>query len=254
MPLVESESWETSATAFEVVEDIVFHFVDAVGDDEYGFVCRHAFDNDVDDFAFDIDEDDGVDGQSDVAYDESGERDAAVDDEDENSERYFGVFVDDHGDDVAAARGGACAENYTYGDAIDESGHDGIEEEVGDEEAFDGVVAGAYDVGDVAIKPLCGVVQSVVDYWCIAPCRFKNVGEDRDKDYGYDGFDAETWSEDDGADDEQGDVHADAGDRYFPSEKGVEDVGETIYATRSEVVGVDEHYVAYGEEKAAKGD
>jgi len=254
MTLVESDTGEAGASAFEVVEDVVLDFVDAVGDDEDRLVGCDALDDQVDDLAFDIDKYDGVYRQSDVADDEGGEGDAAVDDEDEDAERYFGVFVDDHRDDVAAARGGAGAEDDADGDAVDEACDNGVEEEIGDEETFDGVVAGAHDVGDMAVEAFGGVVESVVDDRSVAPCRLKDVGEYGDKDDGDDGLDAESGAEDDGADDEQGYVHADTCHRYFPSEEGIENVGETVDATRSKVVGVDKHYVAYGEQETSESD
>ena len=60
LTLIQSETGEAGASTFELVENEVFDFVDAVCDDENGLVCCKAFDDEVDNLAFDIDEDDGV--------------------------------------------------------------------------------------------------------------------------------------------------------------------------------------------------
>lgn len=60
LTLIEAETGEASTSTFEFVEDEVFDFVDAVGDDENGLVCGKTFDDEVDNLAFYIDEDDGV--------------------------------------------------------------------------------------------------------------------------------------------------------------------------------------------------
>ena len=104
-------------------------------------------------------------------------------------------------------------------------------------EAFDGV----------------GHNGAVVDDGVIAPYpALDGIGEAEDEEGGDDGFDAELGAENPGADDEQGDVHADGPDGDFATPEGAEDVGQTVSAARGHEVGVDKHHVAYGEEGAAK--
>ena len=86
----------------------------------------------------------------------------------------------------------------------------------------------------------------------ITPPRLKDIGKHRDQDDRNDRLDAELGTEYDGTDDKQGDVHADAGQGDLPSPQGVEHVGETIHAARSQVVRVHEHHIADSEKRRAK--
>jgi hypothetical protein len=51
----------------------------------------------------------------------------------------------------------------------------------------------------------------------------------------------------DGANNQQRDIHADARQRDLPSPHGIKNVSETIHATRSHVIGVHKHNIAHGE-------
>ena len=109
--IVKALAGDAGATTVEFVEDVFLDNIVLVGDDEGGFVALDAVDNEVDDLAFDKDDNDGVDGETDVAKgDKGGEGDAAVDDGDEGAEANLSVLVENHGDDVAATTGGAAAE------------------------------------------------------------------------------------------------------------------------------------------------
>ena len=198
--------------------------------------------------AFDKDDNDGVDGETDVAKgNEGGEGDAAVDNGDEGAEANLSVLVENHGDDVAAATGGTAAEYHADGHTVDEAGDDGVEEVVGHEphavvglhhvETFDGV----------------GDDGAVVDDGVVAPHpAFNGVGEAEDEESGDNGLDTELGTEDPRADNEQGDVHTDGPDGDFATPEGAENVGQAVGATRGHEIGVDKHHIAHGKEGAAK--
>ena len=170
-------------------------------DDEAGFVSGNAFNNHVDNLALDVDEDDGIDGQTDVAEGhEGGQRDTAVDNQHQYTERYLCVFVNDHGNDITAARGSSSFENQTDGYTVNQTGDHGVEEEVGHEVFGDGIVAGTHFIREITVKPFAAVEESVMDKWRIAPDAFHNIGEYGYEDDRYDGLDAKTRTQEPGAD------------------------------------------------------
>lgn len=141
LTLIETDTREAGTTTFEIVDDEVFHLLNSVSNDEYGFVGGETFDYEVYDLTLDVDKDDGVDGEPDVADDECCERYAAVNDKDKHSKRNLGVLVDNHGDDVTAARSGTGAEYNTNGDTVYYARDNGVEEEVGNKELVDEGIA-----------------------------------------------------------------------------------------------------------------
>ena len=86
-----------------------------------------------------------------------------------------------------------------------------------------------------------------MDDWCIAPPSLNNEGEHRDQDDRDHRLEAELGTQDDGTNDQQRDIHADASQGDLPSPHGVEHVGQTIHTARSHVIGIHEHHVAHGE-------
>ena len=248
--LIEACAHQQGAAALEVVEDIVAHSLQLVGDDEHGFVALHTFDNEVDNLALNEDDDDGVDGQAYVAESHEGaQRDDAVDNHHQGAEANLGVLVQYHADDVAAAAGGAAAEYHADGHSVNKAGDNGVEEVVWHEPA---PVVGYLNHGDA----LDGSVDNlaVEDNRVVAPQGLKDICGHEDEGCGEDGLETELGTENPGAYDEQGHIHADGVEGYLPWPHGIQYVGDTICAAGSHQVGVDEHHVADSEQNAAANE
>ncbi len=242
---VEALAHEKGAAAMEVVEDVVSHDFHVVGHDIDGLVALQTVHNQVDDLAFDVDQDNGVDRQTDLLEsNESGEGDDGIDDHHEGAKGDFRVLVDNHRDDIAAAGSGSRSENQTDSDTIDEAGHDGIQEVVGHEKEF--AVRNLHHVGHTG-----GLHDPFMNHGVIAPESLYQPGECEYQDGGKDGLEAELRTENPGADEQQRDVHTDGVVTDFPGPDGVQHVGKAVRAAGCEEVRVDKHHVADGKKEAA---
>ena len=242
---VKALAHEEGTAAVKVFEDKLPHGFHVVGHDIDGLVALQTVHNQVDDLAFDVDQEDGIDGQTDLFEgDEGGEGDDGIDDHHEGAEGDFRVFVDDHGDDVAAAGSGSRSENQTDSDTVDEAGHHGVQEVVGHEEEF--AVRNLYHVGHTG-----GFHDAFVYHGVITPESLYQPGECEYQDGGKHGFETELRTENPGADEQQRDVHADGVVTDFPRPDGVQHVGKTVGAAGCQKVRVDKHHVADGKKEAA---
>ena len=205
--LVEARTADERATALDVVDDVVAHGVGLVGDDEHGLVGLETVNHEVDDLALDEDDDDGVNGQADVTKgDEGAQGDDAIDNHDEGTQGNLGVFVQNHRDDVRAAAGSTRAENQTDGHAVDDTGNHRIEEIVGTEPT---AVMGNLDhrLDHRGVNGGCD--GTIEDDGIIAPPDLEDKGEQEYQRRRDDGLDTELGAKNPGADNQQGDIHAD---------------------------------------------
>ena len=94
------------AAAFEVVKNVTPYGFHIVGDDIDGLVSLHTLHNQVDNLAFNKYQYDGINGQTNLLEsDKGGEGDDRINNHHQFAQRNFRVFVYDHGNDIAAARG-----------------------------------------------------------------------------------------------------------------------------------------------------
>ena len=168
---VKALSEEQRAAALEVVKDVAPHGLHIVGDDIDRFIGLHTLHDEVDNLAFNKYQYDRIDGQTNLLEsDEGGEGDDGIDNHHQFTQRNFRVFVDDHRDDVAAARGGSRLENQADRDTVDDAGHDGVKEVVGHEEQL--AVRNLHHIGHVG-----GFHDAFVDDGVVAPEGFHYPGE-----------------------------------------------------------------------------
>lgn len=165
--VVKTFTGKTGAATLQIVQDVVAHCINLIGDDECRFVALGAINNQVDDFSFDEDDDDRVDWQTEVAKcDQGGQGDATVNNHDERTQGNLCVFVQNHGNDVATARSSTGTENHTNSDTIDEASNHRVQEIVGREETA--IVDDLYH----GIGNLFGHDSTIVDDGSITPCCF----------------------------------------------------------------------------------
>ena len=201
--LIEAAAGDAGATALQVVDDIVADGLRVVGDDKHGPVALHTIDDQVDDLALDEDDEDRIDGKTDVTKgDECAQGDDAVNNHDESTQGNLGVLVDNHRDDVRTATGSTRTENETNGNAIDETGEDGVEEIVGLEPAA--IVGNLHHAGAFYLAD-----GAVMNHWIISPHALEHKGGSKYQYRGDDGLDTELGSKDPSADNQQRDIHAD---------------------------------------------
>ena len=157
--------------------------------------------------------------------------------------------MDNHGDDIAAARGGTGTENDADGDTIEQTGHHGVEEHVGQEPHLGTVTHERKGGVDRRVHKL-----AVMDERRIAPGGFHDIGEHGYQHHRDDGLQSELGSQDDGTDNQQRNIHADTRQGYLPTPQGIKHVGQAIHAARSQVVRVDKHHVGHGKHGAAQNE
>ena len=245
--MVEARAGEDSTAALQVVDDIVAHLIHLVGDDERRLVRLEAVHDEVDDLALDGNQDDGVDRQADLLEgNEGGERNAGIDNQHEGAEGNLGVFVQDHGDDVAAAGSGAGLENEADGHAVDDASHHGVQEIVGTEKLL--AVRNLHKT----MEAFAAVQDALMNDRVVPPRRFQQPCEEENQDGGNHGLDTEARTEHPSADKQQGNIHADGVIAYLPRPNGVEHVGKAIRAARCQQIGVHEHHIAHREEETTQ--
>ena len=91
----------------------------------YNFTVNYK----VDDLTLNEDDDDGINGQTDVTESyQSAQSDDAVNNHDKGTERNLGVLVQDHRDDIRTATGSARTEYQANSHTVDNTRNNGIEE------------------------------------------------------------------------------------------------------------------------------
>ena len=247
--LVQSAASDERAATLDVVDDVIADGIGCVGDDKHRLVGLHAIDDKVNDLALDKDDDDRVDGKAYVTKGHEGAQgDDTVNDHDEGTERYLGIFVDNHRDDVRASAGSSRAENHADGHTIDNTGHNRVQEIVGVEPAS---VMWNLDhrLDHRGIDGFYNI--TVVDDRVVAPSALKHKSEYENQRCRNNRLDAELGSQHPSADDEQGNVHADGVERNLPRPKGIEHVREAVGASRGHQIGVNKHHIANSEQQTA---
>ena len=130
--LVKAAARDERSAALDVVDDVVTHLLGIVGDDEHRLIALHTIDHEVNHLTLDEDDDNGVNGQTNVTKGNKGAQgDNAINNHDECTQRDLGVLVNDHRDDIRTATSSSRAENQTDGKTIYDSGNHSIEEIVG---------------------------------------------------------------------------------------------------------------------------
>ena len=130
--LVKTTAGDERTAALDIVDDVVTDGVRVIGDDKHRLVALHTVNHEVDYLTLDEDDNDGVNGQTDVTKgNQRAQGDNTINNHDKGTQGNLGVLVQNHRDDVRAATGGARAENQTDSNTIDDAGHYCIEEIIG---------------------------------------------------------------------------------------------------------------------------
>ena len=209
-------------------------------DNEDGFVRFQAVDDHVDNLTLYEYEKNRVCRETQIGFYQQGRKGyCAVDDDYECAEAESGVFIDDHGDYIAASRGGSGLEYHSDAYSVKQSCENSVEEIVGYEEfrAFCDCQC-SHRCGKCVFYEFAAVYQRLV-----SPICFYQKGEKPAENDGYDCFYTETRSQDDASDYQKWDFHAHKVDCEFHSGQSCEYIRQSIDAAGGKVIRHCEYHV-----------
>ena len=208
------------------------HSIIFIGDNKHCLVGLEAIHHDIDNLAFNHNQQDGVNRQAEtLAQNQSGQRNRGIDNDNQSPQRKMRVLVDNHRNDIATARSGPRLENQADRNPVNQTGHNRVHEIVRHEpHQLFALADRTHHILHIFRhrRHLAGIQNAVMQDRRVAPIGFNDPSGPQNHESGQNRLETETRPQNQRPDNQQRNIHASRQIADLPMHNGIQNVRETV--------------------------